>query len=360
MIAYENNRMQMLLTYDTIKNDILGIKNDASSLVLRNLTKEKIRRTKNIINISEDIKNDDSVIFSMVLNNTMITLISSYKKQKIPISYIYIDKNNGYILLIMKVISVFPIIMLKLPINENDTYVNKNLRENICFEFPMNQLNLKQYKNKNTQYQLTMRNAETLQLEFFIKNNQLEKNAIISSIKSVNMESVNLLFTIDIENIMKHTIKDPIVNFDMSYIMMVHRVNNINENITLNTNRCKSMQTFIALDGQKMDFIHVVDNYREQYTICTKENALYWNFGMNAKIFNIEKYDNVFKLNYAKLTTTKQKLYYVILSYADLFLFVKIVYSGAVELFEKKGYTFIDVFNNHREHILEIYVLTSD
>lgn len=347
-----------MMTYESIKKEVLGETDNIPNIILRSKKRTNMMKHKQF-ELEEDIRNDPTIICSIHIDQTSLLLLSSYKKQKSPISYIYIDNINGYIIFIVKILSYYPIVFLKLEINDITTYVNKSYNENMCFEFEMNQLNIKQLKSKCNQYQLIIRNAETLQMEFISKSVQTQKT-ITLSLKSINNDTINRLFTFDNDDNVNFQInnKDPIVNFDTSNIVMISNTIDINNVLELTNNRNSNCLSRFHIQNNNIDFMYSTgDDYKERYTICNKDDSIYWEFHTTNLLLNIEGYDNLFKMNYQKILTTKNKLYYVILSFADIYLFVKTIYSGTIDISENKRYLFIDIFNQHNQ-ILEIYILT--
>jgi hypothetical protein len=88
-------------------------------------------------------------------------------------------------------------------------------------------------------------------------------------------------------------------------------------------------------------------------------SRLYWNYLTlkDEMKFNIVNIENVFKLNYNKISSNKSKLYFVFASIGNTFVFLKVFTPIIVSrLHDEKPYLFSNLFNKESQ-IIEIFNL---
>ena len=97
---------------------------------------------------------------------------------------------------------------------------------------------------------------------------------------------------------------------------------------------------------------------RNEHPVCSQQSSIIWDVGstINSKTtrYDIDTYDSLFKINYNKLVTPNDKMYYMFTSYRDDFLFIKLITSFELTADHYNPDTFINIFNKEYQ-ILECY-----
>lgn len=353
MLNNYQSEYYMMMSYESIKEMLMN-----NEKIITELT---IKTKKNEIN--SNVKKEESIIdystkpniIMAILNETKwLSFLLNCRKQKSPLSYIYIGTNQ-YITFIIKNASMFPMIILKIPIDNRYSYGQPSEE---CYEFPLIDLITKQLKIKNLRYRLILQKNENLELLFSVQNGSEEKITKISDIKSVSKDVINEILRLDsIENRINYT-ENALVSFDNMNVLIIREVETLCNVINFNVRNSSRSQSYLELYNDSFKFIHKMNNKEDVIYLANKNDSLYWpNIIMSKKQYDIQPYDNLFKLNYTKALSAKDKLYYVFCTYLNVYMFIKIITPLVFIVDENINHSFIEIFNKEYQ-IIECYMVT--
>ena len=372
-IDYED-QLHYMMSYSGIRSQILNVKSEqigasCSPIVKRNA---RAKQTKHTVSTLDEFKNDPDVICAIQSDQSLYNTLTSYRKQKIPVIYLYVDK-SGFLTVIIKVISYYPVVIIRLPQNDHSIYINPNAID-AYYSFPINHISFKSI-GKSSQYQLILHNKDVLKLDFnIIGSDNRSRKTTINNVNLVPKEIVGtILQTESIRSIgvQKGMLDDPIISLNSSIIMMISTVNDIQNVFEFSDNRLRfNDEAYITIGYDKntpnvnrITYSLRSNHINETIPICSESDALLWAFytqsGTSKKYF-IETHDNLFKMNYSKYVYGKHKMYYVITSYSNILLFIRIIWSGDIEadrLRNKHAVSFGSLFDKNNQ-VMDIYMLT--
>ena len=372
-IDYED-QIYYMMSYAGIRSQILHTDDDTGSniypLIKRNTKAKTVKRT---VNTLDEFKSNPDVICAIQSEHSLLNILTSYRKQKIPVVYLYVD-NSGYLTVIIKVISYYPVVIIRLPVNDQNIYVNPDTTE-AYYSFPINHISFKSV-GKTSQYQLVLYNTDSLKLDIntFSSDNK-KRNTTISNVNIVPKEIVSsILATESIKSIGLNTRTpvDPVTSLNGSTVMMIHTVADATSIFEFASNKSTiddESNIVIGYDEITPDVCKIVYTFcnshmNEIIPICTEQDSILWSFhiqpGTSKKYF-IETHDNLFKLNYSKYLYGKNKMYYVVVSYMDVLLFIRLIWSGDIKAKrastnDYRGTTFGSLFDKNMQ-IMDMHML---
>lgn len=357
MITYQQDN-SIMMSIEMIKNEILQ-KERIEILTVSNkqpvLSKNKSNPQHENLTLDE-YKNDSSVILVIRSEPKLLHLLLSCRKHKSLLAYLYVE-NHQYITLFFKHGNNFPIVLLKIPISNVFTYAVKT---EICYEFPVSSIISKIPKNKALNYTLMLKKSYSGNVLTFETNNGIHKSEIVlENIKTIQPQCLTLLFSNKLQNI-----SDSITFGNMVNNMQV---------VALNTIPIDSDLSHILQNTKNTGTINFVIRNDELFVEETKFNLteniilfssnpnsrLYWNYVSlkDEMKFNIINIENVFKLNYNKISSNKSKLYFVFASIDNSFVFLKVFTPVIISrLNDDKTYLFSNLFNKDSQ-VIEIFNL---
>ena len=372
-IDYED-QLHYMMSYSGIRSQILNIKNDRINETFNPIVKRntRIKQAKRSVSTLDEFKNNPDVVCAIQSEQSLLNTLTSYRKQKIPVVYLYIDK-SGFLTVIVKVISYYPVVILRLPQNDHSIYINPNATE-AYYSFPINHLSFKSI-GKSSQYQLVLHNKDSLKLDFnIIGGENKSRKTTISNVNLVPKEIIGTILqpeSIRSIGIQRGIPEDPIIALNSSIVMMIAAVPDIQNIFDFSDNKLRmDDESFVTIgydsvmpDVNRITYSFNSSHINETIPICTEQDSLLWSFYTHRgtyKRYFIESYDNLFKMNYGKYVYGKNKMYYVITAYANVLLFIRIVWSGDIENnigANKHAVSFGSVFDKNNQ-IMDIYMLT--
>ena len=372
-IDYED-QLHYMMSYSGIRSQILNVKDDHINETFNPIVKRntRIKQAKRSVSTLDEFKNNPDVICAIQSEQSLLNTLTSYRKQKIPVVYLYVDK-SGFLTVIVKVISYYPVVILRLPQNDHSIYINPNATE-AYYSFPINHLSFKSI-GKSSQYQLVLHNKDSLKLDFnIIGAENKSRKTTISNVNLVPKEIIGTILqpeSIRSIGIQRGIPEDPIIALNSSIVMMIATVPDIQNIFDFSDNKLRmndESYVTIGYDSSMPDMNRITYSFKsshlnETIPICTEQDSLLWSFYTQrgtCKRYFIESYDNLFKMNYGKYVYGKNKMYYVITSYANVLLFIRIVWSGDIENnigSNKHAVSFGSVFDKNNQ-IMDIYMLT--
>lgn len=372
-IDYED-QLHYMMSYAGIRSQILNIKDERinesfNPIIKRNTRTKQVKRSTSTL---DEFKNDPDVICAIQSDQSLLNTLTSYRKQKIPVVYFYVDK-SGFLTVIIKVISYYPVVIIRLPQNDHSIYINPNATE-AFYSFPINHISLKSI-GKTSQYQLILHNKDTLKLDFnVIGADNKSRKTTINNVNLVPKEIVGTILqpeSIRSIGVQKGIPEDPIIALNSSIILMICPVSDIQNVFDFSDNKLRmNDESYVTIgydtiqpDINRITYSFKSSHINEMIPICSEQESLLWSFyiqrGTNKRYF-IESYDNLFKMNYSKYVYGKNKMYYVITSYANVLLFIRIIWSGDIEqnqMRNRHAINFGSLFDKNNQ-VMDIYMLT--
>lgn len=372
-IDYED-QIHYMMSYSGIRSQILNVKSEQIGPAYNHIIRRnnRTKQAKQSVSTLDEFKNDPDVICAIQSDQSLYNTLTSYRKQKIPVIYMYVDK-SGFLTIIIKVISYYPVVIIRLPQNDHSIYINPNAIE-AYYSFPINHISFKSI-GKSSQYQLILHNKDALKLDFnVIGSDNRARKTTINNVNLVPKEIVGtILQTESIRSIgiQKGILDDPIISLNSSIIMMISAVNDIQNVFDFSDNRLRiNDEAYITIGYDKhtpnvnrITYSFKNSHINETIPICSETDSILWTFytqrGTYKKYF-IESHDNLFKMNYSKYVYGKHKMYYVITSYSNILLFIRIIWSGDIDadkLQSKHTISFGSLFDKNNQ-VMDIYMLT--
>ena len=370
-IDYED-QLNFMMSYAGIRSQILQVKDESlknthTPIIKRNGRPKQVKRT---VSTLDEFKSNPDVICAIQSEPSLLNMLVSYRKQKIPVVYLYVD-HSGFLTVIIKVISYYPVVVIRLPVNDHSVYINPNTTE-AYYSFPISHISFKS-TGKSMQYQLVLYNSDSLKLDFNIFTGDNEKrNTTITNVNIVPREILGtLLQTESISSIGKNDIMstDPMVTLNSSIILMVSAVPDIGSIFEFSCNKAGiDNESYITIGYDKLspDSCRMIYSFRnthmnENIPICSENDSILWSFYIprgTSKRYTIETYDNLFKMNYSKYIYGKSKMYYVVVSFQKVMLFIRIIWSGDMiqkQSGSKHNLTFGSLFDKNTQ-IMDMYM----
>ena len=351
-------------------------------------------KTKRVTMDLNEFRNDKNVIIAIQNDAKFINIIMNCRKQRSPIVYLFVE--NGYITCVIKNANGYPIIFVRLPIDNVYAYAATNV--NNVYELPLSNLLNKDIKYvKNNSYLIVFRhNNQNVDFDYDMTQNEASRNKItINNIAVHNNNVINQMFDdrmgIDNPNygLMPNGV-DKCNNFLLELynmnILMLKEVADVNNFIQFTQKQTNKTKNYIEISNDNMNFVNEVSNSRNEKLICSAQDAIIWSNALsesgksvntnivhedddvnelmrmmqvdssvgenkeaqnvqnklvnNCRRFNIVSYESLFKMNYNKSISNNDKLYYVFGSYLGNFMFMKFVTTLDVNLSDKIGSDF--------------------
>lgn len=361
---YINDYPTFLLSdYETLKNSIFDNKRYVTAT---SSTSNKRIKNRNLINKKLDNSWDNipGIVLGIRDNDQLINTLNTCKRQKMGLGYIFIESLQ-YISIIIKKPNSYPLVIIRIPIEQPFIYADNNMK-GIYFEFPIEQLIIKENnsKSKNKQYRmyLTKNNNYMITLEV-LYNNEIKKRTI-DNVKQCDNIVINELLKLTMLNYLNtfklDKVSDVAYSINNMDIIFIKKLQNNQTPIVFDQLQSKQI-AYLEFDNDVLKFvIKGVDRIDEQ-NVLTKNDTLYWpqiNYDKNKYV--IHNYEPMFKISHYSLGTTKDSNYYIMTTFQNTYMFIKLITDQNIIINnEDNTYTFQDIFNKGT-NILEMYLLIQD
>ena len=333
-------------------------------------------RTKKSTVSLMNFKADKSIILAIQNDVKFITMIMNCRKQSSPIAYIFIESNQ-YISCIIKNASGYPIIFIRIPIDNVYAYAQPSCN---VYEFPIQKLLEKdcvKYTRNSTYTMIFKYDGQNISFTYELFDRSMIPSRInIANISTNNLSVVNQILNTENE-ISAHAMSSgslKIIN-PHRQIQITSSLNTANENIMLSfinmnililyinqdissiikfehKNQAKPNNYFLIENGT-MNYISETTNIKNVKYICSKTDSIIWTDIGNCK-FDLLQFSPLFKSNYSKTITSNDKTYYIFANYRNDYMFIKLITSFDV-LQVQKSNSFSNLFPKEYQ-ILECYV----
>ena len=361
---YINDYPTFLLSdYETLKNSIFDNKRYVTATLS---TSNKHTKNRNLINKKLDNTWDNipGIVLGIRDNDQLINTLNTCKRQKMGLGYIFIESLQ-YISIIIKKPNSYPLVIIRIPIEQPFIYADNNMK-GIYFEFPLEQLIIKENnsKSKNKQYRmyLTKNNNYMITLEV-LYNNEIKKRTI-DNVKQCDNIVINELLKLTMLNYLNTFKLDKVSDIAYSInnmdIIFVKKLQNNQTPIVFDQLQSKQI-AYLEFDNDVLKFvIKGVDRIDEQ-NVLTKNDTLYWpQINCDKNKYVIHNYEPMFKISHYSLGTTKDSNYYIMTTFQNTYMFIKLITDQNIIINnEDNTYTFQDIFNKGT-NILEMYLLIQD
>ena len=317
------------------------------------IPKPIIRHQAHIIEKDEDnIKiSEDNIIF--IRNNyAIISLINNYRKQNAVQIYIFIEPNN-FVSLIAKNASEFPLILLRIPIDDKNCFAKQSIS---CYEFPIDNIASRITKDiKSTYYTISYKRNETtvdFSLIVYGINNEVVNDISISGINVFTPNYISSLLEDDFTLMLTTETSDiTMMTFlQMGIIMLKH---NKDSNNSFSVTRTGNTEAEFVVEEDAFKFILSDNRKKETKVVATRESSLVWAFPNKNTTYKLEKFISLFKAGFSKPTHHMNQIYYVFTKFVKWYLFIKIVTPLKIEE-APKMMQFGKLFNSC-DQIIECY-----
>lgn len=337
------------------------------------------RGKKPVANLA-DLTKDKSIIIAIQNDARFANIIMSCRKQRSPIAHIFIESNR-YISCIVKNAGGYPLIFIRIPIDNVYTYAQST---NNVYEFPIQDLLDKDIKlTKNVNYNMIFRwNGQNVVFSYEIHTGESEpfrhkvpnittnNQAVIDNILKADISithptPTNMLYISNRPNFISTTApassatqENYLLAFNNMSILLLREVVDVNTVLQFNQRPSPKTVNYFEVKNRQMIFISEASNSVNEKFICSEEESILWTIvdnGKNEK-YEILPYESLFKNNYSKSVTTNDRIYYMFASYLDNFLFVKLITPfDANTTREEPVKTFSKIFPKDYQ-ILECYM----
>lgn len=352
-----------MMTIEATRNRIFGLGERIAPMNIDTRIHRNPRVKKPIITIEDHIKDDPNVLIAIFNDQKFINIILNCRKQKTPLAYIFVERD--YLTCVIKNNESYPLMVLRLPVNSPNVYASQLCDK--CYTFPVRELsgNRECKYTKNSTYVLKYR-AEGGNIEFVYElYNKLDTPHVFRTISDAQDRSIiNTIFNSTCMAYFTRKIQDTenyLLMFLNMKIMILERVTDIQGLLQFVAKSSGNAENYFELSADILKYINKSSPQspsRNEHPVCSQQSSIIWDVGstINAKTirYDIDTYDSLFKINYNKLVTPNDKMYYMFTSYRDDFLFIKLITSFELTADHYNPDTFINIFNKEYQ-ILECY-----
>ena len=334
------------------------------------------RAKKPIANLM-NFKADKSIIIAIQNDAKFINMIMNCKKQSSPIAHIFVESNQ-YISCIIKNANGYPIIFIRVPIDNVYAYAQNT--QNI-YEFPIQKLLEKDVKfTRNSAYTMIFKyDGQNVSFTYEQYNSELEPSRFnIPTITTNNISVINNILNCDNEISMHCMSTGPLKimnphnqfqinprnttsneNYLLSFINMniiiLREVQDVSTIIKFEQKPNTKPNNYFVITSTTMTFISETSNIRNDKYICSNADSIIWTDLGGENKYDLLSFSPLFKVNYNKSITTNDKIYYIFASYLNNFMFIKLITSYDMNKTNHKIKTLSKLFPKDYQ-ILECYV----
>ena len=243
---------------------------------------------------------DDHIIF--IRNNyAIISLINNYRKQNAVQVYIFIEPNN-FVSLIAKNASEFPMILLRIPIDDKNCFAKQSVS---CYEFPIDNIASKISKDiKSTYYTISYkRNLSSIDFSLMVYgiSNEVINDISISGINVFTPNYISSLLEDDFTLILSAERSDiTMMTFLQMSIIMLERSTNTANNFSIT--RVGNTEAEFIVENEEFKFILSDNRKKESKTVARKKDSMMWSFPDKRTVYKLEKFISLFKAGFSKST----------------------------------------------------------
>jgi hypothetical protein len=334
------SELNYLTSYENLKSIIYNLETRSTTPQVIQIAKHSSKSLTPL----EDFSFDPNIVFAIQNDPKLINIITKCRKQKSPLMFVFIE-SNVYITFIIKNTNSYPLILIRIPINNHYTFANETTQ---VFEFPIiNILDKVTKVNKNTPYSLVLRNKNN---KFKLTYKYLQSELILKNIRVYNRTTLNEIFMTDTDLAMFES--DNYLN-DLynSNILIINKPTNV---IQLIDKHDSEFVLKLTEDGKLMKINDVSEINTNKEIISLRSESYLWDiYDTKARYFSFPVSDSLFKQDYLKGIITNDKIYFIFGIFFNYYSLIKVI--TPLDISETKQKTLMNIFNNDYQ-ILEIYI----
>ncbi len=352
----------MCTSYEDAKAAFFGSKGIKTATQLKTKTEMKAKKSVYIFPEFKDVPN---LVFAIKNDSKFISVLTSCKKTKYIMAYIYIEDRQNIVLVIKKP-DTYPCIILKIPIDNAFVYTN-SCDYDICYQFPIDSLVSKELKPVSTQYMFWLQRSKdtTFNMTTCINNNL--KTTVVDNIKPVDKSVFHML--INTNNFIQSKLNsfvltptaDSMSEFNNMHILVVKKLDANSSPIIFNQSapNVAKNKCYFEFKGTTLNFIIANNSKTDIQEIARKDNTVYFpSIPFNDKRYVMQQYENLFKLSNTN-KSSRDNIYYVFSSYLNAYMFSKVSTEQDISMDENQNYLYYNIFNKQHQTI-ESYMLIEE
>lgn len=279
-------------SYTALRNMIYY--NKKTPVKVSNVVKKTTSGTKSkktVVDLNE-FRNDKNVILAIQNDARFINIIMNCRKQRSPVIYLFVD-TNSYITCVIKNPNGYPIIFVRIPIDNVYAYSANNV--NNVYELPLTNLLNKDIKYvKNNSYLMLFRhNNQNVDFDYDMTQSETQRNKITINNISVHSMSVinNMLndrygMTNQNYGLMPNG-KDICSNFLLELynmnVLVLKEIQDANSLIQFTQKQTNKTKNYIEVENDTMNFVNEVANSKNVKFICSSSDSIIWSNVLNGK-----------------------------------------------------------------------------
>lgn len=386
--SYENLRNKIYYNESKIPVDVLALPKQQTTI-----------KTKKSTYCIENPSADPSIVMIIQNDVRFITLFQCCRKQKQPKAYIFCE-SGSYISIIIKAANDFPIMFIRLPIDNVYAY---SVNTNAVYELPINDILGKDFKySRNNSYIMMYRinnNANGSQIvEFtyelytsdsepnrFTNNNiSVVGKSVVDNIFRIGSNNISLIsntlaateiansiipssdnmdmfsFYNGINSMQQMTqsvvTSDNLVNFYNSRVLVLREVHDLDSVVVFVNRVTAKLYNYLNISPEGIIYnIKSATNINQKHIASPEDSLIYTGID---KSFNIEllPFDQLYKINYKKTVLPTDNIYYVLSVHDDIYMFIKVITPVKIEVQTNQELygTFSNIFSSGPQ-IIECY-----
>lgn len=355
-----------MMTIDQMRNTIFGVNEKVAPKSIPQRLAHVSRSHRATSSISEHIRDDPSVLISVFNDPKFIAIVMNCRKQKSPLAYMFVE--DGYITCVIKNNDTAPLMVIRLPKSGDNAYASR-IGEDMCYTFPIRDISgNRDYKyTKNAEYVMKyVADSGNVKFIYDVSTKGELPRRLTTIVKAENKNVINVLF--DTSNspiyltrkVSNTDDENNLLLFLNMKIIVLERVIDLSSLIQFAPKTTDVIENYFEIDDVSMRYVSKASVQAQSTTeqpICSHEKAIIWNLERSISAdepnrYMLKPYDTLFKLNYGKLITSNDKLYYMFTAYRNEYMFVKLITSMNIESLTPE--VFVNVFSREYQ-ILECY-----
>jgi hypothetical protein len=311
---------------NAIYKDVFNTASIHQSAPPKEKTQIKTKQTSSITSF----KDDPSVMLAIQNNSSIMHFIVNCKGHKDLLAYIYVE-NSDNINFIVKNPNGFPLLLIKLPID--DVYVYTRTF-NLCFAFPIKEMASKdiKYAKRNT-YNILYKSGDDSDIfssvqfvyEMFNTDNTVNTSYVLQNICVSSLTVINNLFKIAKADIKITDETQYLTAFQNMNVIVLRYIPDINVLLNMSNKTSARLSFSIELTSDKLNFISFTNRRRETKEIATCENSLLWKYSGPMIEYKLSSFENLFKANFNRIYACSDRVYYIFGTFLNIYVFIKFI-----------------------------------
>jgi hypothetical protein len=277
----------------------------------------------------------------------LISILLKFRKQKKPTVYVFVE-SNVYITFIIKSVMTYPLIFLRIPVNNIYTFARET---NQVFEFPISSILEKTTKfAKSVSYSIILKKNDTEYMLQYTYNNIVHK---IREIQQYTRAVIDEVFMTDERLIaagMSQQV-DYLYAFYNSDILIIAKTES---NTIMQFASCEGNFRLEITENTLIRVNEISPKDTNEEIITTASTALLWSwFDRSTRAFALPRFDNLFKQDYLRGILTNDKVYYLFGTLGTMYTLIRII--TPLDITEFTNRSLMQIFCKNYQ-IVEMYL----